>query len=123
MSLPSLAGSISLTSGKCESTRKVNKMSQNWQAELEDFANCSVGQKEQGRHEGGNPHHDNGCRHFQDGRDFYGPLHVMNWMRSDHSFDSDAYAAACKRLGIGLGGDSFYGERAEFLGKTFRKRP
>lgn len=82
---------------------------------LEDFANCSIGETAQGRYESGNPHQD--CKHFNDGRDFYGPLHVMNWMRSDASFDSDAYAEEAKRLGIGTPG-----ERQEFLNKTFRRK-
>jgi hypothetical protein len=76
----------------------------NWKSELANLGNCTVGQVEQGRYEKGNPHQ--GCKHFDDARNYYGPLHVMNWMKIQEERNAlgwtvDAYVKACAERGIG----------------------
>lgn len=80
---------------------------------LKCLAKCPVDNLD-GRFEAGSPHQS--CHHFHDARDFYGPLHTVNWMFcSDESFNPDLYVEECVRLGIGSPD-----ERQEFLDKTAR---
>jgi hypothetical protein len=46
------------------------------------------------------------CKHFDDARNYYGPLHVINWMKIKKErlalgWTVDAYVKACAERGIG----------------------
>ncbi len=50
------------------------------------------------------------CKHFEDSRDYYGPLSIVNWMKMKKERDAlgwsvEAYIKACARCGIGTAQD------------------